>query len=73
MYRTSFFSDSYVKENPHHQTLVKELQAEIDLQVMVVEKCIALHGEIVPESMIPLHAKIIESETLFSFFCFFMS
>ena len=61
MYRTSFFSDAYVAENPQHRGLVKELQAEIDTQVQVVERCIALHGEIVPENMLPLHSKIIEN------------
>jgi len=61
MYRTSFFSETYVKENPHHQKMVLELQQEIDEQVLIVERCIALHGDIVPENMLPLHSKIIEN------------
>jgi len=70
MYRVSFFSEGYAKENPAHQEMIKQLQEEIDRQVKVVANCIVLHGEIVPENMLPLHGKIIES-TFFFFFLHF--
>jgi len=67
MYRQSFFTEEYLKNNPTHDKFVVELRRLIDEQVLVVERCIQLHEKIVVESMRPLHEKIIESTCLYYF------
>ncbi|KAF7315306.1 hypothetical protein MIND_00045100 [Mycena indigotica] len=61
-YRQTFFDPEYVARHPERGELVEKLKSAIDEQVVVIDHCMKLHGQLCPPEFIPFH------ETLEKFF-----
>ncbi|KAF7321412.1 hypothetical protein MKEN_00661700 [Mycena kentingensis (nom. inval.)] len=61
-YRQTFFDPEYVARYPERSELVEKLKAAIDEQVVVIDHCMKLHGQLCPPEFVPFH------ETLEKFF-----
>nr|GAT57688.1 predicted protein [Mycena chlorophos] len=61
-YRQTFFDPEYIALHPERAELVEKLKAAIDEQVVVIDHCMKLHGQLCPPEFVPFH------ETLEKFF-----
>lgn len=62
MYKSTFFAPEYVARHENQQEAVAELRQAVDVQAMVLFRCIRLHAQLCPPEMKPFH------ETLERFF-----
>ncbi|CAK5281374.1 unnamed protein product [Mycena citricolor] len=61
-YRLTFFDPEYISRNPDRVEVVEKLRAAIDEQVLMIDLCMRLHGQLCPPEFVPFH------ETLEKFF-----
>ncbi|KAI9221894.1 hypothetical protein BC828DRAFT_404514 [Blastocladiella britannica] len=62
MYKKAFIQSNYREEYPDKAVFVSRLEEAIDEQVIILDRCIAIHNRIVSPLMRPLH------DTIVSFF-----
>ncbi|KAI3639016.1 hypothetical protein MIR68_003514 [Amoeboaphelidium protococcarum] len=59
MYREAFLEDKYRTLNPDHRGLIQQLKDAILEHTAVIDRCLKLHGIIVPKDLMPLHENLL--------------
>ncbi|KAI3654653.1 hypothetical protein MP228_000033 [Amoeboaphelidium protococcarum] len=59
MYREAFLGDEYLVQNPDHRGLIQQLKDAILEHTAVIDRCLKLHGIIVPKDLMPLHENLL--------------
>ncbi|ORZ40506.1 hypothetical protein BCR44DRAFT_1509724 [Catenaria anguillulae PL171] len=59
MYKKAFIKSNYRNDNPDKAEWVTRLEEAIDEQVIILDRCIAIHNRIAPAPMRPLHDTIV--------------
>ncbi|KAJ3107837.1 hypothetical protein HDU97_003185 [Phlyctochytrium planicorne] len=62
MYRKAFLSESYRKSHASNSGLIEMLEKCIEEQVVIIQRCLAIHDIIVPSQMRPLHENLIQGK-----------
>ncbi|ORZ19610.1 hypothetical protein BCR42DRAFT_348262 [Absidia repens] len=60
LYKKTFLSPYFSKKNPDMLQWVDQLKAAIDEQVVVIDRCLITHGQLVSSEMRPFHNNLIE-------------
>ncbi|KAI9184353.1 Deoxycytidine kinase 1 [Blastocladiella emersonii ATCC 22665] len=59
MYKKAFIKSNYRNEYPDKAVFVQRLEEAIDEQVIILDRCIAIHNRVAPAPMRPLHDTIV--------------
>ena len=59
-YRRAFFSSEFSAANPSEQNLLETLAAHVEEQSRLLGDVLHLHGQLAPESLLPLHERLVE-------------
>ncbi|CAO3596942.1 unnamed protein product [Absidia cylindrospora] len=60
LYKKTFLSPYFLKKNPDMLKWVDQLKSAIDDQVVVIDRCLDTHGQLVSSEMKPFHNNLIE-------------
>ncbi|KAK9764626.1 Deoxycytidine kinase 1 [Basidiobolus ranarum] len=59
MYKQAFLTDEFIKQNPDKEQTVNQLLSLIDEQILVIQRCLAIHNRIAQTEMRPLHENLV--------------